>query len=199
MKHYDFFSDMTGFENDIVQCLAVLRSGGLILYPTDTIWGIGCDATNETAVKRIYALKKRDESKSLVILMADPRDLVKYLSQPPPDIVDTIAAFDRPTTVIYEGALHLASNAIHEDGTVAIRLVQDTFCRHLVKRLRKPLVSTSANISGAPPPANFPEISAEIREGVDYVVEYRQNDLVPRQPSRIVRIQPDGQQQILRN
>ncbi|QEH43166.1 L-threonylcarbamoyladenylate synthase [Chitinophaga sp. XS-30] len=190
---------MTDFENDIVQCLSVLRSGGLILYPTDTIWGIGCDATSETAVRRIYELKQRDESKSLVILMADPRDLVKYLSHPPPDITDTIATFDRPTTVIYEGALHLAPNVIHEDGTVAIRLVQDTFCRHLVKRLRKPLVSTSANISGAPPPANFPEISPEIRNGVDYVVEYRQDDLVPRQPSRIVRIQPDGRQQILRN
>lgn len=190
---------MNDFENDIVQSLAVLRSGGLILYPTDTIWGIGCDATNETAVKRIFDLKQRDESKSLVILMADPRDLVKYLSQPPPDIADTIAQFDRPTTVIYEGALHLAPNVIHEDDTVAIRLVQDTFCRHLVKRLRKPLVSTSANISGAPSPANFTEISAEIRNGVDYVVQYRQDDLVPRQPSRIVRIQPDGRQQILRN
>lgn len=190
---------MTDFENDIVQSLAVLRSGGIILYPTDTIWGIGCDATDETAVKRVFDLKQRDESKSLVILMADPRDLVKYLSQPPPDIADTIARFDRPTTVIYEGALHLARNVIHEDGTVAIRLVQDTFCRHLVKRLRKPLVSTSANISGAPPPANFAEISPEIVRGVDYVVQYRQDDLVPRQPSRIVRIQPDGQQQILRN
>lgn len=188
------------FEQDIVECLNVLRAGGLILYPTDTIWGIGCDATNETAVRRVYELKKRQESKSLVMLMADARDLVKYLSVPPPDIAETVAAFDRPTTVIYEGALHFAPNAINrEDGTVAIRLVQDTFCRHLVKRLRKPLVSTSANISGEPSPANFPEISAAIRAGVDYVVQYRQNDLEPRQPSRILRILPDGGQQIIRN
>lgn len=191
---------MTDFENDIVECLAVLRSGGLILYPTDTIWGIGCDATNETAVQRVYALKQRDESKSLVMLMADARDLVKYLSVPPPDIADTIATFDRPTTVIYEGALHFASNAINkEDGTVAIRLVQDTFCRHLIKRLRKPLVSTSANISGEPAPAHFNEIPDVIKDGVDYVVKHRQQDLEPRQPSRILRILPDGAQQIIRN
>lgn len=184
---------------DIENSLPVLRKGGLILYPTDTIWGIGCDATNEAAVRRIFALKRRDESKSLVILMADPRDLVKYLSHPPPDIADMLASFDRPTTVIYEGALHLAPSVVHADGTVAIRLVTDTFCRHLVKRLRKPLVSTSANISGEPAPASFADITPDIRNGVDYVVQYRQQDATPQRSSRIVRIHSDGTMEVIRN
>lgn len=189
---------MIHFENDLEHSLAVLRTGGTILYPTDTIWGIGCDATNEDAVQRIFGLKKREESKSLVVLMADVKDLVKYLAHPPPDIADIIAGFDRPTTVIYEGALHLAPNVVHTDGTVAIRLVQDPFCRHLVKRLRKPLVSTSANISGQPPPANFAAISPEIRMGVEYVVKYRQDDHTEHQPSRIVRIGRNGGMEVLR-
>ncbi len=189
----------TEFENDIVQSLSALRHGGLILYPTDTIWGIGCDATDEKAVQRIFQLKQRDESKSLVILMADVRDLVKYLSHPPPDIAETLSTFKRPTTVIYEGALHLAPNAIAADGTIAIRIVQDTFCRHLIKRLRKPLVSTSANISGAPSPASFRDVTQEIRKGVDYTVEYRRHDTTPHQASRIVRILADGTLEILRD
>ncbi|WP_119079946.1 L-threonylcarbamoyladenylate synthase [Chitinophaga alhagiae] len=189
---------MIHFENDLEHALAALRAGGTILYPTDTIWGIGCDATDEQAVKKVFGLKKRDESKSLVILMADTKDLVKYLSQPPPDIAEVLAGFDRPTTVIYEGALHLAPNVVHEDGTVAIRLVKDPFCRHLVKRLRKPLVSTSANISGEPAPASFADISQEIRRGVDYVVKYRQDDQEQHQPSRIVRISKNGELEVLR-
>ena len=190
---------ITEFEEDLVQSLSVLRSGGIILYPTDTIWGLGCDATDEAAVKHIFDLKQRSESKSLVILVADVRDLVKYLSQPPPDIADTIAAFDRPTTVIYEGALHLAPNVIAEDGTVAIRVVKEPFCRHLIKRFRKPIVSTSANISGAPSPATFLDITDEIKQGADYTVGHRQHEIAIRQPSRIVRIQPDGKLEILRN
>jgi L-threonylcarbamoyladenylate synthase len=190
---------MSEFEEDLVQSLSTLRSGGIILYPTDTIWGIGCDATDEAAVKRIFDLKQRSESKSLVILVADVRELVKYLSTPPPDIADTIAAFDRPTTVIYEGALHLAPNVIAEDGTVAIRVVKEPFCRHLIKRFRKPIVSTSANISGAPAPATFLDVTDEIKQGVDYTVAYRQHEIAFRQPSRIVRILPDGKLEIVRN
>lgn len=190
---------MSEFEEDLVPSLAALRSGGIILYPTDTIWGIGCDATNEAAVKRIFDLKQRSESKSLVILVADVRELVKYLSQPPPDIAETIAAFDRPTTVIYEGALHLAPNVIAADGTVAIRVVKEPFCRHLIKRFRKPIVSTSANISGAPAPATFLDIPDEIKQGVDCTVAYRQHEIAIRQPSRIVRILPDGKLEIVRN
>ncbi|MFY0254592.1 L-threonylcarbamoyladenylate synthase [Chitinophaga sp. 30R24] len=187
------------FEVDLSAALPVLRNGGLILYPTDTIWGIGCDATNEAAVQRVFSLKKRSESKSLVVLLADVKDLLTYVANPRPDIADVIAGFDRPTTVIYEGALGLAPNVISDDGSVAIRIVKDTFCRHLIKRLRKPLVSTSANISGAPSPARFNEVSEEIRNGVDYVVKYRQEEAASTTASRIVRIGKDGSIAIIRD
>lgn len=189
---------MMDFENDVTASLQVLRSGGLILYPTDTIWGIGCDATDEEAVKKVFALKQRPEAKSLVILLADVRDLLKYVAHPSPDIADMIAGFDRPTTVIYEGALDLAPNVINSDGTVAIRIVKDTFCRHLIKRLRKPLVSTSANISGHPSPASFRDVDTAIKEGVDYVVNYRQDDTTPATPSRIIKLLKDGSVQVIR-
>ncbi len=189
---------MIDFENDVTASLQVLRTGGLILYPTDTIWGIGCDATDEEAVKKVFALKQRPEAKSLVILLADVRDLLKYVAHPSPDIADMIAGFDRPTTVIYEGALDLAPNVINSDGTVAIRIVKDTFCRHLIKRLRKPLVSTSANISGYPSPASFRDVDAAIKEGVDYVVSYRQDDTTPATPSRIIKLLKDGSVQVIR-
>jgi L-threonylcarbamoyladenylate synthase len=189
---------MIDFENDVTASLEVLRAGGLILYPTDTIWGIGCDATDEAAVKKVFDLKQRPEAKSLVILLADVRDLLKYVAHPSPNIADMIAGFDRPTTVIYEGALDLAPNVINSDGTVAIRIVRDTFCRHLIKRLRKPLVSTSANISGQPSPASFRDVDAAIKEGVDYVVNYRQEDTTPAEPSRIIKLLKDGSVQVIR-
>jgi L-threonylcarbamoyladenylate synthase len=189
---------MIDFENDVTASLDALRKGGVILYPTDTIWGIGCDATDEAAVKRIFTLKQRPEQKSLVILMADVRDLLKYVANPHPDIADIIAGFDRPTTVIYEGALYLAPSVINEDGTVAIRIVQEPFCRHLIKRLRRPLVSTSANVSGQPSPASFADISPAIKSGVDYAVNYRQNDLTPSRPSRIIKMGKDGSVQVIR-
>ncbi|KAG4080416.1 hypothetical protein HA402_013874 [Bradysia odoriphaga] len=179
--------------------MPVLRNGGLILYPTDTIWGIGCDATDETAVQKVYALKNRSESKSLVILLAEVKDLLHYVANPRPDMAELIAGFTRPTTVIYEGALGLAPNVINEDGSIAIRIVKDPFCRHLIKRLRKPLVSTSANISGAPSPASFSEVATHIRDGVDYVVKYRQEDTTPSAASRIIRINKDGSIAIIRN
>jgi len=189
---------MMDFENDVTASLEVLRSGGLILYPTDTIWGLGCDATDEEAVKRIFALKQRPEKKSLVILLAEVRDLLKYVAHPHPETGDIIAGFDRPTTVIYEGALDLAPNVINEDGTVAIRIVQDPFCRHLIKRLRKPLVSTSANISGAPSPASYADIDPVLKSGVDYAVKYRQDENQPAKPSRIIRMLKDGSIQVIR-
>ncbi|CAL1519627.1 L-threonylcarbamoyladenylate synthase [Chitinophaga sp. MM2321] len=187
------------FEDDITAALPVLRSGGLILYPTDTIWGIGCDATNEAAVHKVFALKQRSESKSLVVLLADLRDLLHYVANPRPDMSDIIAGFTRPTTVIYEGALGLAPNVIGEDGSVAIRIVQDPFCRHLLKRLRKPLVSTSANVSGEPSPAQFSGVSPLIVNGVDYVVKYRQQEAANTQASRIIRIGKDGSIAIIRD
>ncbi len=189
---------MTNFDTDIESSLAALQSGGLILYPTDTIWGIGCDATNPAAVAGVYALKQREAAKSLIVLMADKRDILKYTSQPDLRIFDFLATVTKPTTVIYEGALGLAPNLINADGTIAIRLVDDPFCRHLIKRLRRPLVSTSANISGAAAPAFYREIDERVKAGVDYVVSYRQDDETPREPSAIIKWNAVGEPTVIR-
>jgi L-threonylcarbamoyladenylate synthase len=186
------------FETDIENCLAVLQTGGLILYPTDTIWGIGCDATNPDAVKKVYALKQRTETKSLIVLMADQRDILKYTSQPDLRIFDFLQTVHTPTTIVYEGAIGLAGNLVNADGTIGIRLVDDAFCRHLVKRFRKPLVSTSANLSGDPSPAFFNDIDNHVKEGVDYIVRYRQNDTTPRRPSAIMKWNRDGTVTVIR-
>jgi L-threonylcarbamoyladenylate synthase len=186
------------FQQDIDHSLTVLQKGGIILYPTDTIWGIGCDATDAAAVSKVFALKQREETKSLIVLMADKKDILKYTSQPDLRIFDYLHTVTRPTTVIYEGAVGLADNLIGRDGTVAIRLVDDPFCRHLIKRLRKPLVSTSANISGAPAPQNFAVIDPRIKEGVDYIVGHRQDDTSPREPSAIVKWNRDGTVSVIR-
>ena len=187
------------FEKDIEQALAVLHSGGLILYPTDTIWGIGCDATNAGAVTKVYALKQREAAKSLIVLMADEREILKYTSGPDLRIFDYLHSVSKPTTVIYEGAMALAPNLINADGTIAIRLVDDVFCRHLIKRFRRPLVSTSANISGEPAPAFYPGIDPRIVAGVDYVVHHRRDDLTPREPSAIIRWNADGTHTVIRS
>ncbi len=186
------------FAYDLDRSLAVLKSGGLILYPTDTIWGIGCDATNPLAVRRVFALKKREETKSLIVLVADERDILTYVSQPDPSIFEFLRTLEKPTTIIYQGAVGLADNLVNADGTVAIRLVKDSFCRHLIKRMRKPLVSTSANISGQPSPANFDEITPQIIHGVDYVVSYRQSDRTHRAPSTILKLERDGTRTVIR-
>lgn len=187
------------FEKDIEQALTVLQNGGLILYPTDTIWGIGCDATNPAAVARVYALKERAAAKSLIVLMADERDILKYTSGPDLRVFDYLHTTTKPTTVIYDGAIGFASNLVNEDGTIAIRLVEEPFCRHLIKRFRKPLVSTSANISGEPAPAFYPGIDPRVVAGVDYVVEYRRDDLEPREPSAIIKWNTDGTPTIIRS
>jgi L-threonylcarbamoyladenylate synthase len=186
------------FENDIEQSLAVLHNGGLILYPTDTIWGIGCDATNPGAVAKVYAMKQREAAKSLIVLMADEREILKYTSGPDLRIFDYLHTVTKPTTVIYEGAIALAPNLINADGTIAIRLVADPFCRPLVKRFRKPLVSSSANISGEPAPAFYPGIDPRIVAGVDYVVQHRRDDLTPREPSAIIKWNADGTPTVIR-
>jgi L-threonylcarbamoyladenylate synthase len=175
------------FDSEVEGALAVLRSGGTILYPTDTVWGLGCDATNKEAVQKIYRLKKRQDNKTMIVLMADERELMQYVAAPDLSVFDFIQQQIRPTTVIYEGALGLADNLVADDGSIAIRIVQDDFCRHLIKRLRKPIVSTSANISGAITPKTFSEISEEIKTGVDYVVRWRQDDEQTSQPSQIMR------------
>ena len=175
------------FEADISSCLDVLHRGGLILYPTDTIWGIGCDATNEEAVEKIYTLKKRPGHKAMVVLVADERDLLHYTASPDPLIFDYLETRERPTTVIYENALGLAENLTGEKGSIAIRICRDEFCQHLIRRFRKPIVSTSANLSGSPPPKNFSGIDRAIIEGVDYVVRHRQDDLQEHPPSDIIK------------
>jgi L-threonylcarbamoyladenylate synthase len=187
------------FEIDIVFCLEILQQGGTILYPTDSIWGIGCDATNADAVQKIFDLKQRPPARSMIVLMADLRDINRYVSRPEPYIAEYLEKTSRPTTVIYEGALGLAENLLGEDGTVAIRIVRDDFCRHLIKRFRKPIVSTSANISGQDPPKNFEGISTEVIDGVDYVVKFRQQDLTPSKPSALVRFNNNGEPTLLRS
>ncbi|NCI46111.1 L-threonylcarbamoyladenylate synthase [Sediminibacterium soli] len=189
---------MQPFEKDIEACLEQLNRGGLILYPTDTVWGIGCDATNAEAVAKIYALKKRADSKAMIVLVADERDILRYVTQPDLQIFDYIKGVNKPTTVIYEGAIELADNLIAADGSIAIRICEEDFCRHLIRRFRKPLVSTSANISGYPSPQCFDDIEPLIRDGVDYVVNYRQDDREPRRPSSIVKWEKDGTLQIIR-
>ncbi|MEP7257764.1 MAG: L-threonylcarbamoyladenylate synthase [Flavitalea sp.] len=178
---------MTEFDKDIDHCLRVLQQGGIILYPTDTIWGIGCDATNAEAVKKIYDLKERSKNKSMIVLVADEKDILKYVANPDPAVFDYLKNTDRPTTIIYNGAIGLADNLVHDDGSVAIRIVQEKFCRHLLKRFKKPLVSTSANLSGEPSASKFGEIFNDIRTGVDYVVHYRQQEESPAVSSSLVK------------
>jgi L-threonylcarbamoyladenylate synthase len=187
------------FEHDIVRCLETLRQGGIILYPTDTIWGIGCDATNPDAVGKVFDLKQRPAAKSMIVLLADPRDINRYTSRPQPYIAEYLEKATKPTTIIYEAALGLAENLVSDDGSIAMRIVQEDFCRHLIKRFRKPLVSTSANISGEDSPENFAGISDEIKQGVDYIVRYRQQDDQPFRASAIVRFNKSGEPTILRS
>lgn len=190
---------MIDFQNDIDQCLRVLAGGGVILYPTDTIWGLGCDATNEQAIEKIYSIKQRPPAKSLIILLADERDILQYVASPDLRVFDYLQSTQKPTTVIYEGAIGLADNLIPEDRTIAIRLVSDPFCRHLIKRFRKPLVSTSANISGQPSPAFFKDIPDGIRQHADYIVQHRQNDETPAEASAVVKWNKDGTISTLRH
>jgi L-threonylcarbamoyladenylate synthase len=186
------------FSHDIDHCLKVLQGGGLILYPTDTIWGIGCDATNAAAVNRIYNLKQRPDSKSMIILLADEKELMQYVAHIDLAIFDYLAKVKKPTTVIYDGALGLADNVVSADGSVAIRIVKDTFCKHLIKRFRKPIVSTSANLSGDPSPATFGDIMPAIWQGVDYIVQHRQKDNTPHTASSIIKWNKDGSVTVIR-
>src|SRR5947209_5485382 len=164
------------FINDAENAISVLHQGGIILYPTDTIWGIGCDATNAAAVEKIIALKQRPAQKSFVVLVAWEKDILQYTASPDLAVFDYLQTVKKPTTVIYEHALGLAENVINEDGSVAIRICSDEFCRYIIKRFRKPLVSTSANVSGEISPANFDSISTIVKQGVDYIVQYKQQD-----------------------
>lgn len=173
--------------------MQVLRKGQVILYPTDTIWGLGCDATCEEAVRKIYGIKQRDDSKSLIILVADERDILQYVSAPDLAVFDFLEEQTRPTTVIFDGAINLPDALIAGDGSIAIRIVRDEFCRHLIRRLRKPIVSTSANISGQPSPRFFDEISEAVKAQADLIVNWRQDDKTPSLPSQIIRWKGNGE------
>lgn len=175
-----------------------LRNGKTILYPTDTIWGLGCDATNEEAVAKIYKIKQREESKSLIILVDSLEMLHAHVAEPHVKVLEILKKTTRPTTIIYNNPSGLAQNVIAKDNTVAIRIVQNTFCQQLIKKFGKPIVSTSANISGESTPKSFKEINSKIIEAVDYVVNLRQDE-VSTQSSRILKILENGTIEVLRD
>lgn len=183
---------------EIKKACEVLQAGGLILYPTDTIWGIGCDATNEEAVRKVYALKKRMDNKAVLVLTDSTAKLNMYVSDIPDIAWDLIEVADKPLTIIYANAKNLAPNLLGEDGSVGIRITKEDFSRRLCERFRKPLVSTSANISGESAPKNFQEISDIIKNGVDYIVKYRQDDMSQAKPSNIIKLGDGGVIQIIR-
>ncbi|MDN3665390.1 L-threonylcarbamoyladenylate synthase [Algibacter miyuki] len=184
-------------QNEINKAIDVLKKGGLILYPTDTVWGIGCDATNEDAVKKIYQLKQREDSKALICLVTDDRMLKKYVKHIPEAALNIIDITDKPTTIIYDDAQNLAKNLIAEDGSIAIRIPDDDFCYDLSRRLNGAVVSTSANISGFPTPKSFKEIAPEVLKGVDYVVNL-QREKICNQPSTIIKLSNSGIVKVIR-
>jgi len=183
---------------DVKAALAILQKGGVILYPTDTIWGLGCDACNEEAVKRIYAIKNRVDSKSMLVLMENAALLERYVEEVPEIAYDLIELTDKPLTIIYDGAKNLAKNLVAEDGSIGIRLTTEQFSSDLIRRFKRPIVSTSANISGKPSPACFAEIAQEIIDSVDYVVTYRQDDNQKAVPSSIIKLGRGGEIKIIR-
>ena len=185
-------------EEDLKNALKVLKNGGIILYPTDTIWGLGCDATNEDAVKRIFQIKQREDSKSMLVL-TDNEAKIERLVEKVPDVAwDLIKLSETPLTIIYSGAKNLAKNLIAQDGSVGIRVTKEDFSKKLCERFRLPVVSTSANVSGQPSPQNFDEISDEIKNAVDYIVSYRQKDTTKAKPSSIIKLETNGVISIIR-
>jgi len=190
--------DTSLFRDDINKCLEVLKNGGIILYPTDTIWGLGCDATNEDAVKKVFEIKKRSDSKSMLVLMENINLLERYVNKVPDVAYDLIEVTDKPLTIIYSGAKNMASGIIAEDGSVGIRITSEVFTSMLIQRFRKPIVSTSANISGKIFPVNFDDIDEDIINVVDYTVKYRQTDKTPLSPSSIIKLGESGEIKIIR-
>ncbi|MDX1462410.1 MAG: L-threonylcarbamoyladenylate synthase [Marinirhabdus sp.] len=184
-------------KNDIENAMATLKRGGLILYPTDTVWGIGCDATNADAVDKVYALKKRVESKALICLVHDFKMLNQFVEEIPEVAYDILKYAVKPTTIIYDDPIRVATNLIAEDNSLAIRVAKDPFCKTLIRKFRKPIVSTSANISGKPTPRTFAEISDDIKNGVDYVVQHNQKSKSA-QPSAIIKLTLDGSVTVIR-
>ena len=186
------------YSEDIKAAVECMRKGGVILYPTDTVWGIGCDATNAEAVARIYKIKKREESKAMICLVDSDNRIQRYVRDVPDVAWDVMNLSTRPTTVILDGANGLAENLIAEDGSIAMRITQEEFSKQLCYRMQKPIVSTSANISGEPTAQNYRDISEDILNAVDYVCKSRRNEHKPHQPSSIIRLRKNGEVTIIR-
>ena len=189
-------------EQDIKNAVEVLRKGGVILYPTDTVWGIGCDATNAEAVKRVYDIKQRDDSKAMICLVDSDARMQRYVRWVPDvawQLIDSLKDGGKPTTIILDGAVNLAPNLIAEDGSIALRITQEPFSKELCYRFQKALVSTSANISGEPAAQNYGDIDPKIVEAVDYVCWSRRQEHQPHQPSSIIRLREDGEVTIVRS
>ncbi|MCB0806693.1 MAG: threonylcarbamoyl-AMP synthase [Bacteroidales bacterium] len=186
-------------KDDIKKAVASLKSGGIILYPTDTIWGIGCDATNSKAVDKIYKIKGRQKTASFLILLEDVKKITQYVKETPEIIYDLIESFDFPTTIIYPKAINLAKNMIAPDGSIAIRIVREGFASDMLKAFGKPVVSTSANFSGEPSPLMFKDISDSLKEKMDYIVEADRTNVRVTKPSTIIRLKPNGEFEIIRD
>lgn len=185
-------------KDEVARALKIVQEGGIILYPTDTIWGIGCDATNSEAIQKIYKLKQRDEKKSMIILLDTENKLESYISDVNPLAYELIEYAERPLTLVMPGAKNISPSLVNADGSIGVRVVKHPFCQQLIQRLRKPLVSTSANVSGRPSPQYFSQIDIEIVNGVDYVVDVDQQDTEIKTPSTIMRLAPNGSFEFLR-
>ena len=182
---------------EINNCIKELKTGNLILYPTDTVWGIGCDATNPDAVNKVYALKKREDTKALICLVAHQAMLERHVKEVPEVAYDIIDLATKPTTIVFDEPVGVAKNLIADDNTLAIRVASDKFCQYLINKFGKPIVSTSANISGQPTPKRFQDIQSEILKGVDYVVNLPDINNDP-SPSSIIKLASDGQVKVIR-
>jgi len=188
---------MGDYTEELNNAFNVLKRGGIILYPTDTVWGIGCDATNPEAIDKIFALKKRSEEKALICLVSDFKMLNQFIEEVPEVAYDILKYAAKPTTIIYDKPIRVAENLVGEDNTLGIRVTKDKFCEQLIRKLKRPLVSTSANLSGQPTPNSFIEISKEIIDGVDYVVNLQQAIKTPK-PSAIIKLSNDGKVKVIR-
>ena len=188
-------------EEDIRKAVEVMRKGGVILYPTDTVWGIGCDATNAEAVKRVYEIKQRDDSKALICLVDSDARMQRYIRNVPDvawQLIDSLSEGGKPTTLILDGAINLAENLIAEDGSIGIRITQEPFSKELCYRFQKAIVSTSANISGEPAAQNYCDIDPRIVEAVDYVCWSRRQEHKSHTPSSIIKLKENGEVEIIR-
>jgi L-threonylcarbamoyladenylate synthase len=189
---------MTSFEEDIKSSLRVLREGGVILYPTDTVWGLGCDATNQEAVEKIFRIKSRSGSRSLIILVDGDAMLERYVRDVPEIAFELTSVSDDPMTIVYPQGKNLAPGVCSEDGSIGIRICSEPFCNELITRFRKPIISTSANLSGKPSPSDFSEIDDKIKKAAGYVVSYRQEDTRKNKPSSVIKIDKNGAFKIIR-